>query len=85
MQNICGQNTNLLWRLGEKGGIGGEGSSSHKTMCYGKRTIATLCDRGENGSSVFAMNGRNTETMMCGDEEQQLFAIMAVISVSLVE
>ena len=40
-----------------------------KTMCDGKRTTATLCDGGENGSSVFAMNGSNTETMMCGDGE----------------
>ena len=37
-----------------------------KTMCDGKRTITTLCDDSENGSSVFAMNGSDTETM-CSD------------------
>ena len=50
-----------------------EGSGSavmnSKTMCDGKRTIATLCDGSKNGSSVFAMNGSNTETMMCGNGE----------------
>ena len=40
-----------------------------KTMCDGKRTIATLCDGGENGSSVFTMNVSDTETMMYGNEE----------------
>ena len=40
-----------------------------KTMCYGKRTITTLCHGGENGSSVFAMNGSDTETMVCSDGE----------------
>ena len=109
MQNICGQNTNLLWSLGEKEelevreaphtqftltrclrkltylchghprrgpvlshspleGSGGAMMNS-KTMCDGKRTIATLCDGGENGSSVFTMNVSDTETMMYGNEE----------------
>ena len=47
-------------------GSGGAVMNS-KTMCDGKRTIATLCDGGENRSSVFAINGSNTETIMCGD------------------
>ena len=38
------------------------------TMYNGKRTIATLCDGSKNGSSVFAMNGSDNETM-CGDGE----------------
>ena len=41
---------------------------NNKTMCNGKRTIATLCYGSENGSSVFAMNDRDTESM-CGDGE----------------
>ena len=48
-------------------GSGGAVMNSN-TMCNGKRTIATLCDGGKNGSSVFAMNGSDTETM-CGDGE----------------
>ena len=40
---------------------------NNKTMCDGKRTIATPCDGGKNGSSVFAVNGSDTETMMYGD------------------
>ena len=40
-----------------------------KTTCDGKRAIATLCDGGENGSSVFAIKSSDTETMMCGDGE----------------
>ena len=48
---------------------GGAVMNNSKTMCDGKRTIATLCDGGENGSSVFAMNDTNTEAMMCGDRE----------------
>ena len=44
LKNICGQNINLLWSLDEKGGIGGEGSSSHTiflTRCLIKLTF--LC------------------------------------------
>ena len=35
-----------------------------KTMCDDKRTIATLYDGSKNGTSVFAMNCSDTETMM---------------------
>ena len=48
-------------------GSGGAVMNS-KTMYDGKRTITTLCDGSENGSSVFAMNGSYTETM-CWDGE----------------
>ena len=34
LQSICGQNTNLLQSLDEKGRIGGEGSSSHTIFPY---------------------------------------------------
>ena len=37
-----------------------------KTMCDGNRTIVMVA---KDESSVFAMNGSDTETMMCGDRE----------------
>ena len=49
-------------------GSGGAVMNS-KTMCDGKRAIATLYDGSGNGFSVFAMNGSDTEIMMCGDGE----------------
>ena len=46
-----------------------EGSGStvmnSKTMCNGKNHY----NDGKNGSSVFAINGSDTETMMCGNQE----------------
>ena len=50
-------------------GSGGAVMNNSKTMCNGKRTIATLCDGSENRSSVFAMNGSDTENMMCSNGE----------------
>ena len=55
------------------------------TVCDGSKPWQHCKRWQKNGSSVFAMNGSNTGTVMSGGWEKQIFAVKAAISETLAE